>query len=166
MQPTIEQGPSPTDHDRLDDAFFTLDEAGIVARQDFTCCASCGHHEIWEEIGAEPARGYVFFHWQDTETAARGDGLYLAYGSTSEGDEASVAVGREIVAAQGLITVEDARNGLLKATVEGATVTVTVKPVTKKTVELRVKARDHVLVPKVDVAQAVYTKILERLPSR
>ena len=73
---------------------------------------------------------------------------------------------REAVSEQGLITVEDARNGLLKATVEGATVTVTVKPVTKKTVELRVKARDHVLVPKVDVAQAIYTKILERLPSR
>lgn len=73
---------------------------------------------------------------------------------------------REVVSAQGLITVEDVRNGLLKATVEGATVTVTVKPVTKKTVELRVKARDHVLVPKVDVAQAIYTKILERLPSR
>ena len=72
---------------------------------------------------------------------------------------------REVVSAQGLITVEDARNGLLKATVEGATVTVTVKPVTKKTVELRVKARDNVLFPKVDVAQAIYTKILERLPA-
>ena len=72
---------------------------------------------------------------------------------------------REVMSAQGLITVEDARNGLIKATVEGATVTVTVKPVTKKTVELRVKARDQLLFPKVDIAQALYTKILERLPS-
>jgi hypothetical protein len=75
-------------------------------------------------------------------------------------------VSREVVAEQGLVTVEDARNGLLKATVEGATVTVTVKPVTKKTVELRVKARDNLLFPKVDIAQALYTRILERLPSR
>ena len=72
---------------------------------------------------------------------------------------------REVMSAQGLITVEDARNGLIKATVEGATVTVTVKPVTKQTVELRVKARDQLLFPKVDIAQALYTKILERLPS-
>ena len=73
---------------------------------------------------------------------------------------------REAVSEQGLITVEDARNGLIKATVEAATVTVTVKPVTKKTVELRVKARDNFLFPKVDIAQAIYTRILERLPSR
>lgn len=71
---------------------------------------------------------------------------------------------REVASEQGIITVEDARNGLIKATMEGATVTVTVKPVTKKTVELRVKARDNFLFPKVDIAQAIYTKILERLP--
>jgi len=52
----------------------------------------------------------------------------------------------------------------LKGTVAGATVTITVKPLTRKTVELKVKARDtSLLLPKVDVAQAIYTKILERL---
>lgn len=80
--------------------------------------------------------------------------------------EAVFRASRQIVAEQGLITVEDARNGLLKATVEGATVTVTVKPVTKRTVELKVKARDSLHLPKVDIAQTIYTKILERLPSR
>ena len=78
--------------------------------------------------------------------------------------EAVFRASREVVAKEGLITIEDARNGLLKATVEGATVTVTVKPVTKKTVELKVKARDNIF-PKVDIAQAIYTRILERLPS-
>ena len=74
-------------------------------------------------------------------------------------------VSREAVSEQGIITVEDARNGLIKATVEGATVTVTVKPVTQKTVELRVKARDSLLFPKVDIAQTIYTRILEQLPA-
>lgn len=70
---------------------------------------------------------------------------------------------RDVVAQEGVITIEDSRNGLIKATTAGAQVTVTVKPVTKRTVELQVKARDSMLFPKVDIAQEIYTKILERL---
>ena len=72
-------------------------------------------------------------------------------------------VSRDVVAEEGVITVEDSRNGLIKATTAGANVTVTVKPVTKRTVELKVKARDSWLFPKVDIAQEIYTKILGRL---
>ena len=70
---------------------------------------------------------------------------------------------RDVVSQEGVITVEDSRNGLIKATMVGANLTVTVKPVTKRTVELKVKARDSMLFPKVDIAQGIYTKILERL---
>ena len=70
---------------------------------------------------------------------------------------------RDVVAEEGVITVEDSHNGLIKATMAGANVTVTVKPVTKRTVELKVKARDNMLFPKVDIAQGIYTKILGRL---
>jgi hypothetical protein len=73
-------------------------------------------------------------------------------------------VARDVITDEGLITTEDEKRGLLKATVEGAKVTITVKPLTRKTVELKVKARDSSqLLPKVDVAQVIYTKILERL---
>ena len=72
-------------------------------------------------------------------------------------------VSRDVVNQLGLITLEDERHGLLKATVEGVTVTVTVKPMTRKTVEVTVAARNNLLLPEIGVAQSVYTKILERL---
>ena len=71
---------------------------------------------------------------------------------------------RDVVRAAGLVTTEDERHGTLKAVVQGADVTVTVTPVSRKTVELRVKARDHVLLPKIEIAQSLYTQILDRLP--
>jgi hypothetical protein len=81
--------PRPTDNDRLDEAFEALEAAGIVARQHWTCCQSCGHYEIGGEIAAvqdqgKPVHGYTFYHHQDTESAVEGRGLYLAYGSTED----------------------------------------------------------------------------------
>lgn len=90
--------PVPTDNDRLDRAFAALEAGGIVARQNFTCCQSCGHGEIGDEIGDRPARGYTFFHMQDTEAAVDGHGIFLAYGAASPDGDA-VAIGRAIVAA-------------------------------------------------------------------
>jgi hypothetical protein len=89
-----------TDCDRLDRAFAALEERGIVARQDFSCCGTCGHYEIWEEM-TENSRGYTFYHRQDTESAAAGHGLYLSYGAKVEGDEteqAMIDIAWEIVA--------------------------------------------------------------------
>jgi len=71
-------------------------------------------------------------------------------------------ISRDVVKEAGLITAEDERQGLITAMVEGANVTVTVKPVSHKTVELKVRAR-QMLLPKIDVAQVVYNRILERL---
>jgi hypothetical protein len=95
--------PDVTDCDRLDAAFASLEQAGIVARQNFSCCGTCGAAEIWDEIPVEDAksgaaRGYAFFHQQDTERAVDGDGLYLNYGACAEGEAAAVAIGHEIVA--------------------------------------------------------------------
>jgi len=93
--------PEPTDCDRLDAAFAALNERGIVARQNFSCCQNCGHAEIGaevEEASAErPIHGYTFFHQQDTESAAAGGGLYLAYGDETDESESKIAVGHEIV---------------------------------------------------------------------
>lgn len=90
-----------TDCDKLDDAFAELDRSGIVARQNFTCCQTCGHTEIEDEImdaqEYRRIRGYVFFHQQDSESAAETDCLHLAYGTPDHDEDGSVVIGHEIV---------------------------------------------------------------------
>lgn len=90
--------PARTDSDRLTDAFRALDVAGIVAREDFTCCQGCGASEIGDEA-LDPAavRGYAFYHGQDAERAAAGGGLWMSYGSF--GQPTTVDLGEEVVAA-------------------------------------------------------------------
>jgi hypothetical protein len=93
--------PAVTDCDRIDAAFRDLESSGIVARQNFTCCQTCGHAEIWDEMksvadSGQSVTGYAFYHWQDTEAAVDGDGLRFAYGSTDERESAAVAVGNAI----------------------------------------------------------------------
>jgi hypothetical protein len=92
-----------TDCDRLDQAFAELESTGIVCRQDFTCCGSCGVAEMALACGdleraGQNLRGYAFYHAQDTEHAVAGDGLYLNYGDLDGDESASLAVGREVVA--------------------------------------------------------------------
>ena len=85
---------------------------------------------------------------------------------TSHFDLSQERVYRQALAAanqMGLVKVEDEAHGLIKATINDATVTITVKPLTKKTVELKVKARGRFLLPKVSIAQDVYQQINEGL---
>lgn len=102
--------PAVTDCDRLDRAFASLERGGIVARQDFTCCMTCGRGEIVGEIDEAKARGhvegYTFYHAQDTERAADGGTLMLAYGippksasSQEDWDERMQAVATRVVEA-------------------------------------------------------------------
>ncbi|GGZ10288.1 DUF6891 domain-containing protein [Streptomyces poonensis] len=86
-----------TDPERLTRAFATLEASGITARENFTCCRSCGTSEIGAE--REDARGFVFFHSQCTEGAAAGHGLWLLYGGFDGSAGTTAAVGREVVAA-------------------------------------------------------------------
>lgn len=93
--------PAVTDCDRLDRAFAALEQRGIVCRQNFTCCGTCGHAEIGDEMESVRedgtlVRGYAFYHMQDTERAVEGAGVYLAYGATEEGTPAAVRIGHEI----------------------------------------------------------------------
>jgi hypothetical protein len=96
--------PTVTDCDRLDTAFAALEADGIICRQHFSCCGTCGSAEIWDEIAAaqetgRAVRGYVFYHVQDTEAAVEGHGLYLNYGAVEDGEAAALAVARDSVAA-------------------------------------------------------------------
>ncbi|MGA5821012.1 DUF6891 domain-containing protein [Kitasatospora sp. NPDC094028] len=87
-----------TDPERLTRAFTALQEAGITARENFTCCRGCGQSEIGAEGGPD-ARGFVYFHTQCTDSAAAGRGLTLLYGGFDGSSETTAAIGHEVVAA-------------------------------------------------------------------
>jgi hypothetical protein len=94
--------PAVTDCDLLERAFGELERAGIVARQNFSCCGNCGSVEILGEMskaqcGRARVRGYTFYHTQDTDSAADGYGLLLNYGAIERTEEAGVRIGHEIV---------------------------------------------------------------------
>lgn len=104
--------PSTTDYDRLRAAFADLESQGVVCRENFSCCGTCGSAEIGEEMEEAEARGntvigYAFFHMQDTERAVEGGGLFFNYGAIGAGKAAAEVVGRLIAHAmkqQGLLT--------------------------------------------------------------
>lgn len=98
----LASGRGPSDYDRLAAAFRQLQQEGVVARMNFTCCSSCGFTEIDDErtprervINGEyryVEREFVFFHHQDAERLVDPPALlYLGYGSflrePSDGDE-------------------------------------------------------------------------------
>jgi len=90
-----------TDNDRLDRAFAELEKQGIVARQNFTCCGSCGWAEIGDEIEKAERKGHTvtgctFYHSQDTDHAMEGGNIYLAFGSTTDETEDTLTIGRRI----------------------------------------------------------------------
>src|SRR5574343_111634 len=75
-----------TTKDRLNAAFKAMRKAGLIARQSFSCCGSCGGYEIARQVTAmidagkpEPT-GCVFYHRQDTARFSKGGDLFLAYG--------------------------------------------------------------------------------------
>lgn len=85
-----------TDCDRLDAAFAELESSGIVCRQNWTCCQTCGLAEIGSQI-APGKRGYAFFHQQDTERVVEDGTLLLAYGACSDVKAEQLGVANEIV---------------------------------------------------------------------
>jgi hypothetical protein len=87
-----------TDPERLARAFAAMQGAGITARENFTCCRSCGQSEIGAE-GGPNARGFVYFHSQCTDSAVAGQGLMLLYGGFDGSSETTRSVGAEVVAA-------------------------------------------------------------------
>lgn len=107
-----------TDCDKLDEAFAELDRNGIVARQHFTCCQTCGHTEIGYEIGKatvhRTVRGYVFFHAQDTESVIETDKLYLAYGTPNDNADDAVQIAHEVVATLRRYGLSVEWNGLIQ----------------------------------------------------
>lgn len=98
----------PSAYDRLRRAFDTLEERGVLARENYWCCQTCAYSAIDEEIaeeveGGAAVRGYVLFHSQDTDRAVESGYLLLRYGGVTnapetEGPAASKKIGEELVA--------------------------------------------------------------------
>lgn len=96
--------PKVTDCDRLDRAFDDLGDAGVLSRQNYWCCATCGSAAISDEMRALKKKrrrvlGYTFFHEQDTEQAVREGKLLLSYGAVTGEEEDSVKIGEQVVRA-------------------------------------------------------------------
>ncbi|MFF3442217.1 DUF6891 domain-containing protein [Streptosporangium sp. NPDC002721] len=89
-----------TDPERLSRAFNALEATGITARENFTCCRTCGQAEI-AATGSPNARGYVYFHSGCTDSAAAGHGLTLLYGGFDGSPDTTASIGREVAAALG-----------------------------------------------------------------
>ncbi|KAL4881769.1 hypothetical protein BJY04DRAFT_188092 [Aspergillus karnatakaensis] len=70
----------PTNFDKLQRAFDSLERRGIVARMNWSCCRTCGRDEMDGERDDE-SLGYVFFHEQSTEALANGrEDVALVFG--------------------------------------------------------------------------------------
>lgn len=84
----------------IDAAFAELNQRGVIAIQGAGYTMSDGWSDVAEEAAERPdARGAAFYHGQDLERAVEGDGLLLAFGSLSRGDDAdarTVEIGREV----------------------------------------------------------------------
>lgn len=68
----------------LSRAFAELNEMGVLARENFSCCSNCASSEIHDERDeSRHWHGYLWFHQQDTEAlVASTDGsVYLGYGA-------------------------------------------------------------------------------------
>lgn len=96
--------PSRVDAERLTRAFRALDESGVIAREEFSCCDRCARSALDGELDARlgrrdalPVRGYAFYHRQDGAHAALG--RFLAVGFESTHPLRRAAVGEEVAEA-------------------------------------------------------------------
>jgi hypothetical protein len=83
-------------------------------------------------------------------------------GVSSKGQEELMASAHKVLSIMGTIQDERPKEGEIKATVYGNSVTVEVIQINLTTSKLRVKARKDLL-PSVGVAQEIYTKIMNQL---
>jgi hypothetical protein len=65
-------------------AFAELNQLGVLARENFSCCGTCAAGEIHgERDDSRHWRGYLWYHQQDTEAlvSSPGGSVYLGYGA-------------------------------------------------------------------------------------
>lgn len=105
--------PALTDCDRLDAAFESLEESGILALHNAGYSMSDGHEDaaaILEESAGAHFIGYCFYHGQDVERALTGGGLMIAFDHVQGDVPEKADIGGAVVTAlksQGLSPVWD-----------------------------------------------------------
>ncbi len=63
-------------------AFAELASIGVIGRENFTCCGTCGSEEIWDERDdSRTWRGYLYYHEQDAEVIPESRDTYVGYGA-------------------------------------------------------------------------------------
>ena len=80
----------------LTQAFKELRQRGYFARQNFTCCQSCG----WAAVPEDKAEQAVFYHRQDADDLRESGETYLAW----SGDPKLIC---EVLNAHGIETEHD-----------------------------------------------------------
>lgn len=96
------QWPRTTDWDRLDNAFQSLDNNGIIALHYAGNTQSDGLADTMEVFDArqqagETPQGYVFYHGQDVDTALESGRVHLAFGAFDNSEESAAGVARTVV---------------------------------------------------------------------
>lgn len=64
---------------------------------------------------------------------------------------------------KGIIRLEDQSRGYIETMVESTTVKIHVTRITDKAIKLKVEARNKMKMPKIEIAQEVYTDIMKRV---
>ncbi|MEZ6139318.1 MAG: hypothetical protein R3B84_01995 [Zavarzinella sp.] len=93
--------PEVTDCDRLELAFISLEQVGIIALQMAGFTLSDGLEEVsdvYREAGGKKSdyTGFCFFTEQDVEHALDGHGLCIAFGHFSDDQAKGVAIGQQL----------------------------------------------------------------------
>jgi hypothetical protein len=93
--------PAVTDCDRLDEAFDSLNNAGIIALHNAGLTMSEGISDVSEELAncdPETISGYCFYHEQDVGRAIDGYGLNVAFGDIEDTESGKREIGRLVKA--------------------------------------------------------------------
>jgi hypothetical protein len=92
-----------SDRTKLTAAFRKLNRMGIVARERWQDCSSCGFAMMESEMKRLLGRrktdiiGVAFYHDQDYDAMMEGKGIYIKFGSISQTDKADASVAKKIV---------------------------------------------------------------------
>lgn len=104
-----------TDNDRLDRAALELEANGVLFRQNFACCQNCGFTRMADEVrraqdNGQVVRGFIFFHWNDTEQVIDSKLLGLSYRALPNDDLRQHEAATLAVAAEAVLAIR--REGL------------------------------------------------------
>jgi len=103
LQAESARWPAVSGVDRLYRAFEDIASFGILVRHDFSCCSTCGHHEMLdllrEELRRRPVRGYAFYDLQSMEEMIEHGNGHVYYYAVERTTEMVEEVGSLVFAA-------------------------------------------------------------------